>query len=358
MWKELEKTDLSAQEIEQLEELGRQLPIMAELAGADMFIDCMTPEGRVVVAAQASPSSVGSAYEKSVVGQYVLSHREPAVFHAFQLKAPVRDLKAITQEDRTVRQNVVPVLRGGRCIAVLISETDISGDLRQERKFRQLAQAYEEEDLSLRSSRIPGPEAESAALREIHHRIKNDLQLVASILNIHSRRCKDETAQKILRENVGRVLSIASIHDILTKRDGSSLEIDSITLLERLRENLLRLIPADKEISIRVDGTGAPLSADAASAVSVAVNELITNALEHAFVGRDQGEILVSFRPGVMFYTVTVSDNGVGFDVFAPRRKSLGLSIVDATVHDRLHGNLTVHSDGSGSRFSFDWKIE
>ena len=92
--------------------------------------------------------------------------------------------------------------------------------------------------------------------------------------------------------------------------------------------------------------------------MAVAVNELATNALEHAFAGRERGELVISFSRGSMFHTVTVADDGVGFDPAAPRGQSLGLRIVEATVRDRLQGQLRVSSGGGGSRFSFDLKTE
>lgn len=352
----MKKTDLPLQAVKRLEELSCQLPLIAELTGTDVFVDCMTIDGGVVVAAQASPATVASAYKQSVVGQYVFRDREPAVFHAFELKTPVRDLKAITQEDRAVRQNVVPILMEDRCIAVLISEKDISAPLRREKKFQHLAHTYEEQDLSLRSVQTVSDNVLS--LREIHHRVKNDLQLVASILNIQSRRCEEGPAKKILQENVSRVLSIAAIHDILTKKGADSSAISSILLLKQLGRNLQTLVPDGRMIDIRITGDDVVLPSDTAGALSIVVNELITNALEHAFENRDKGEIVVSFCAGSMFHTVTVSDNGIGFDVLAPWEKSFGMRIVDATVRDRLHGQLSISSGAGGTRFSFDIKIE
>jgi len=346
---------LTPADLSQLEEVSRQLPLMAELTGADVFIDCPTADGRAVVVAQARPSSVGSAYQKDVVGEFALPDKEPAVFHAMQLQTPVRDLKAITQENRTVRQDVVPIFSvDGRCIAVLIQEKDVSEDLLQEKKYQSLASVYESQDQSLRSTHTE--RWDELALREVHHRVKNNLQLVASILNLQARRCKDDFTRKILRENVGRVLSIASIHDILTKETSVSHEIDSLLLLDKLRINLLSFVPEGKQISISVTGDHTGLSSDAASAVSLVVNELITNALEHAFDGRDRGSIHVSFCVGSLFHTITVADDGCGFDVAAPRTVSLGLNIVEATVRDRLRGQLSLHSDSGGSRISFDFK--
>ena len=164
---------------------------------------------------------------------------------------------------------------------MLIREQDVSEDLLQEKKFQRLARTYEQGDRSLRSSGAGA--GDPAMLREVHHRVKNNLQLVASILNLQARRCGDPFTEKILRENVGRVLSIAAIHDILTQNGGDFRSIGSLTLLEQLRKNLQSFVPEGKRIVISVTGDGVELSADTASSVSLVVNELITNALEHAF---------------------------------------------------------------------------
>ena len=122
-----QQTFLSSADIVQLETIEAQLPLMAELGGADVFIDCMTPDGQMFVAAQAASSTVSSSYENNVVGHLVPPEKEPAVFRAWELKTPVRDIKAVTQEGRTVRQNTVPILNPeGTCIAVLIREKDIT----------------------------------------------------------------------------------------------------------------------------------------------------------------------------------------------------------------------------------------
>ena len=352
-----QETDLCPSDLQALDEVAKQLPLMAEWTASDVFIDCITGTGQAIVAAHARPVSAGSAYEKDVVGQYARPENEPAVYRAIELKMPVRDLKAVTQENRSVRQDVAPIFnQGGTCIGVLIREKDISGTLRQEKKFEQLARSHEEDDPSLRARDMDGQD--KIAMREVHHRVKNNLQLVASILNLQARRCTDPFTKKILQENMGRVLSIAAIHDILTQSTVSSARVESLALLEQLRKNLQLLIPAGKQINLTVGGDSASLSPYQASAISLVVNELITNALEHAFPEQDSGAIQVYYSTGRLFDTITVSDDGCGFDPNVPRIGSLGLNSVSATVRDRLRGKLRFHSDERGSRISIDFKTE
>ena len=291
-----EQTALTEEDIVRLEALCAQLPLMAELNGADMFIDCMTRSGAMVVAAQARPSGDGSLYDGSVTG------------------APVT----------------------------------------HEREFEALARRYEGEALSLRAD---GQEScDSLVLREIHHRVKNNLQLIASILNLQARRCGDREAGSILRENVERVLSIAAIYDILTKKRDGDGSIDSLQLLETLQHNLRSLVPGGKAVDLQVRGDHAPLDADTATAAALVVNELVTNALKHAFRDREGGAVTVTFRAGRLCHTLTVEDDGAGFLTGAPA--GLGLRMVRATVREKLGGQLTVHTDGGGSQFVVTMKTE
>lgn len=352
-----EMTGLTPEDIAQLEAVERQLPLMAELSQGDVFIDCPLPNGLAVVAAHARPSTAGSAYRKPVVGRLATPEREPAVFHAFRLRSPIRDIKAITQENQTVLQDVVPILNAEqRCIALLIQEKDISGQLLREKKLQTLAKSYEMEAPGLRGGGEDGFDA--AALREVHHRVKNNLQLVASILSLQARRCGSEDVKNILLENVGRVLSIAAIHDILTNSTNGFRQVDSLPLLERLQKNLQSLVPEGKRIAITVTGPSVPLPADVASSMALVVNELVTNALKHAFAQRSEGRIEIAFCAGSLYHTVTVTDDGSGFDPSDAGKGRLGLSIVEATVRDKLKGQLTIRSGAGGSRASFDFKTE
>lgn len=344
---------LTPEDRRRIDEVGRELNMIASLTNADVFIDCMLDEDTALVVAQARPALGGSVYGGSVVGSKAHRRNEPAVFHAFYLGTPVCDLKAITQEARQVRQNAVPIQgEDGAVIAVLIREKDVSDDLLQASKYEALARSYIRGDPGVRTREAA---LEGDALREIHHRVKNNLQLVASILNLQARKCESPDIQKMLREDVERVLSIAAIHDILTNiQDGGHL-VDTGALLRRLCLNYRSLIPEGCNITVEAEGEPLLLTADVAANVSLAITELVTNAIQHAFEGRDSGRIVVSTCPGVRFHTVTVADNGVGFD--PGRREGLGLRIVRAIVQDKLNGQLHATSDTSGATVSFDFSI-
>ena len=151
-------------------------------------------------------------------------------------------------------------------------------------------------------------------------------------------------------------MSIAAIYDILTKKQDGDGSIDSLQLLETLQHNLRSLVPGGRNVAIEVRGDHAPLDADTATAAALVVNELVTNALKHAFRDREGGTVAVTFRAGRLCHTLTVEDDGAGFAPDAPA--GLGLRMVRATAREKLGGGLTVHSGASGSRFVVEIKRE
>ena len=130
-------TALTDDQVDLLERAAAAMQYTADLTGADIFIDCLDREGKTaIVVAHAKPSGVISAYRRTVLGQAALPEKEPAVYHAFRTGMVVRDLKAVTQEDQTVRQDAAPIRdAGGRVIGVMIREKDISSTVTREKKL-------------------------------------------------------------------------------------------------------------------------------------------------------------------------------------------------------------------------------
>ena len=347
-----EHTKLTPADIGRLEALERDLPLIADVSNADVFLDCLIDEQTAIVVAQATPSLGVSAYQKNIVGEYASKTNEPAVFQAFSMGVPICDLKAVTQENRSVRQNVAAVRNdAGQVIAVLIREKDISLDLQRQRKYEELAKGLE--DSSPYTDNIG---SEVLAVREMHHRVKNNLQLVASILNLQARKTDNDTVKTALKENVSRVLSIAAIHDILLTKSDNLSTVKSGALLESLRNNLSALIPPDKNITLKLTDDDIELDSDAATSVALVITELVVNAFEHAFPDRQSGRVEVMVGKGELYHTVAVTDDGIGFDPASVSHKSLGLRIVDYTVRDKLKGKLHIVTSPHGTKISFDIK--
>lgn len=346
------RAELTASECEQLTQLAQTQQHSADLFGADIFIDCLDKEtDEMYVAAQFSPSLELSVYKERVVGKTAGRENEPAVYHAMESGMPVRDLKAVTQENKTVRQDALPVrsCESGKVIAVLISERDVSRDVNRERKYEELARRAGQDAAEVTEPVAPN----DVALREIHHRVKNNLQMVASIMNLQSRRTKNAEVRRAFRENTARVLSIAAIHDMLTRSDNAPVALKR--LFDKLRLNLQSIFCESRPVDIIIEGDELYASPNHATDIALVVNELVSNSLEHGFSEKQRGEIRVLLNAGVRFNTITVRDNGSGFDLSHHKSESLGFSIVTLTVRDKLGGELHFSSDKNGTIASFDF---
>ncbi|MEA3283227.1 MAG: histidine kinase dimerization/phosphoacceptor domain -containing protein [Euryarchaeota archaeon] len=196
-------------------------------------------------------------------------------------------------------------------------------------------------------------------LREIHHRVKNNLQVVSSLLNMQARNAMDEETKGILSESRDRITTMSLIHSQLY--EGSDLaEINMKEFVDRLLGQLRSYQVGDMRITrvIRVDDYPFPISI--AVPVGLIINELLSNALKYAFEGRDEGKIEVSLAASEDGrINLTVSDDGVGlpagFDI--DESKTLGLRLVKILTEDQLQGNLEVTSDG-GATFTMEFDIE
>ncbi|HKK47534.1 MAG TPA: sensor histidine kinase, partial [Alkalispirochaeta sp.] len=178
-------------------------------------------------------------------------------------------------------------------------------------------------------------------LQEVHHRVKNNLQVISSMLSLQRDTVSDAGARQALEDSGQRVLSMALVHELLYQ--GSS--ADTVQIDEYLH-NLTGAIPlpAGGGVTISVDAPATPVTIDAAIPTGLIVTELITNAVKHAFVGNTQGVIAVcATAEGDGALRVMVADNGIGLpqgwsvDV----TDSLGMRIITALV-SQLHTSLTV----------------
>ncbi len=180
----------------------------------------------------------------------------------------------------------------------------------------------------------------SSILAEMHHRVKNNLQQVASLLRLQMRFTSDLHAKEALRESLGRILSIASVHDLLSRED-----LDSVPL-NRLAESILSatqqgLVPPDKRIDMRASCAKLMLPLHRATSLALVLNELVQNAIEHGFAERKQGSILVNLYQDEEHIVMEVANDGVplpsGFD--PGKTPSLGLRIVEDLVRGGLRGS-------------------
>ena len=187
-------------------------------------------------------------------------------------------------------------------------------------------------------------------LREVHHRVKNNLQVITSLLNLQSFRVKDPDTRSLFQECHDRINSMAMIHERLYQTDDLA-EIDLASYLENISVELARSYNADRRnIRLNLDVETVHLGIDQAIPSGLIVNELVSNALKHAFPHHidGQGEITIAFSRDDEEYKLSVTDNGKGLpqSFKITNTPSLGMKLVTALTH-KLKGTLTVHQKGS-----------
>ena len=185
-----------------------------------------------------------------------------------------------------------------------------------------------------------------AVIREIHHRVKNNHQTIASLLRIQGRRLASDEAKAALDESVRRIRTIAFVHETLSQATSDLVDFAEVVRgVLRMMQDGLGL--DQRGIEAKVVGDVGELPASAATPLSLALTELVQNAAEHAFRGEASGTITVSLARGDGAITASVADDGAGLpEGFDLESSGLGLQIVKRLVEDELRGTLEVHSDG------------
>jgi two-component sensor histidine kinase len=169
--------------------------------------------------------------------------------------------------------------------------------------------------------------------QEIHHRVKNNLQTVASLLRLQAH-APDVDARKALEDSVNRILAIAAVHEVLTEQREEEVELRD--LVDRLRAMLVQGLAAGKSVEASLEPVS--LGGNRATALALVFSELLQNALEH---GGDRVRIELMRRDGDV--VLAIADDGAGPDGSGA---GTGLSIVRALVRDELRGSFDLLDDG------------
>jgi two-component sensor histidine kinase len=217
----------------------------------------------------------------------------------------------------------LPLLEHGRAVGAVVVLRDVT-DLR--RRDRMLL-------------------SKDATIREIHHRVKNNLQTIAALLRLQRRRVKSPEALQAIEESERRIRSIAIVHETLSKDTTDAVRLVEIAQL-LVRQVEETVASEDVHVNIELRGDAGEVPGDLATPLAVVLNELLQNAVEHGFPvgdgGRVDGKVTVGFSRGDEELLVEVSDDGVGlppgFSLDASR--GLGLSIVQALVTTELGGSM------------------
>ena len=193
----------------------------------------------------------------------------------------------------------------------------------------------------------------SAMIQEVHHRVKNNLQTIAAILRIQSRRYQGEEAKQQLTDAVNRILSMSVIHEYLSQDEHRPINIRDVCQRILGQAQQVAVNPG-QEVEIAMEGPNIRLPASQATASALVVNELLMNAMEHGLRDRHKGEIRIGLEDLGDEVRITLLDNGLGLpsDFDPDESRSLGLQIVYTLVTDDLKGRLQfeqVTGDVSGA---------
>jgi two-component sensor histidine kinase len=189
-------------------------------------------------------------------------------------------------------------------------------------------------------------------LKEIHHRVKNNLQIIASLLNLQSRYIRDESSLAVIRESQNRVKAMALVHEKLYRAE----DISHISLYDYVRflgTGLFQFYDAkSRGIQFTLDIRDVNVDIDAAIPLGLILNELISNSLKYAFPAGRKGEIAINIKKESHTITVLFRDNGIGIPAELDWRdtQSLGLRLVNTLV-DQLNGTIELDRT-AGTQFT------
>lgn len=470
--------DLTEDDIEILRRIESDLPILADIGGADMLVFCRLTEDQAVVVAQARPHSVPPIHDEPLGGQVIVAPEKSAVFETLETGASTRDAQGVMSEGAPIVQDAEPIYGlGGKVIAALsVEKTMIEKERDRHRpiRFRKALERlqsmvlqnelqglsslspYREEDgillvdhrcriryasdiatnlyrrlrymdtlekkdlsslntsdnglvrrvlkekrcleeeaqegnrvwirkaipifaptdampLSRRLLRLPKQPARTitgvlilihdataarreekeariraAMIQEIHHRVKNNLQTIASLLRLQARRTDSHQVRQQLADSVSRILSVAAVHEFLSEHESRVINLKDVSrkIVDQLRQGVVR---GQETVRFKLVGPNIYLATQQATACALIINELLQNALEHGFSPSQGGEIEVELQDGADSVTLKVRNSGKGlpegFDL--ERDSHLGLTIVQTLVKDDLRGGFELR-DGQG----------
>jgi len=260
-----------------------------------------------------------------------------------------------------MRELVVPILRNERVVAIIgvgnksteYNDADIDiishlGDFFYEITERRRAEEMNEASLREKET----------LLKEIHHRVKNNLQIISSLLSLQSGYIEDEKMEGIFRECQDRIMAMASVHALLYK----SQNFAEINFGEYVRETASHLFRSYKTspaaISLAVHSENVMLPIHTAIPCGLIINELVTNALKYAFPGVGKGEIKVEMNRTENDVRLLFEDNGIGFpaEVDFSKMETLGLKLVHLLVK-QLDGSIEQDTN-NGTRYVIMFKTE
>jgi two-component system, sensor histidine kinase PdtaS len=190
----------------------------------------------------------------------------------------------------------------------------------------------------------------STMIQEIHHRVKNNLQTIAALLRLQARRVTSPEAEQVLQESINRILSVAVVHEFLSRRDSNVINFRDVSsrIIGQIQQGLL---DPDKTIRLELNGPSIYLPPQQTTACALVVNELVQNSIEHGFENKASGTIAINLIDHGDAVSIEVVDDGGGLPVNFDlgHDVSLGLRIVQTLATDDLKGRFELKNSGTGT---------
>jgi len=183
--------------------------------------------------------------------------------------------------------------------------------------------------------------------KEVHHRVKNNMQIISSLLNLQSYQMSDEHDRELLLESINRIQSMSMVHEMLYQ-SGNVTEIDLSLYMRNLISYIFSMyaVGADR-IALRYDHMETiPVDIDTAINCGLIITEIITNSIKYAFPGLKAGKISISLKLIDGRVIIEAGDDGIGMDIHSEKRSTtLGLSLIESLVH-QLEGSMDLRTEG------------
>ena len=336
-----------------LEAQSRAVEMNAVLAAMNDAVFVVDTEGTIIRANPAAVELLGrdpvAMPRQAVAGR--LNIRRPDGFSIPMEETPgsralrgelVIDEEILIMDHRgdphAVLVSCSPLITDGAVVGIVIVARDITERKRADERF----------SASLREKEV--------LLKEVHHRVKNNLQVIASMLNLQAGSATDDHCRLALRDSQNRIRTLALIHEKLYT-SGDLAEIPIKDYIEDLTSSLFRSLASDPDsVSLQLDIADVLLDINAAIPVALILNELTSNSLEHAFPAGTEGEISVTFKPtSATRFRLTVRDTGVGMpgELDFRNTESLGMQLV-CLLTKQLDGEIELDRT-DGTLFTVDF---
>ncbi|MFT5737104.1 MAG: two-component sensor histidine kinase [Maribacter sp.] len=196
-------------------------------------------------------------------------------------------------------------------------------------------------------------EEKETLLKEVHHRVKNNLQTVSSLLSLQSRNVEEARMKTLLKSTQNRVISMAMVHEMLYMRNDIT-QIEYKSYVQELSEYLIRSIKGlDSKVQLKIDIPDIKLGIDTAIPLGLLINEAVTNALKYGFTDEEEGEIYIVLKKELdKQYVLNIGDNGKGFPetITYKNSKSLGLKLIHNLTR-QLKGTIQRDASKKGTNY-------